>query len=239
MNAYYLEKEPVVVATKYPKLVTAMHQIEITSRCNLVCRYCPSPKLKRPKVDMDLATYKRALEWATFYVSRGTMQELNLAGIGESTMHPDFVEYVRLARDAVGSHTRIVLATNGLLVTDEMAEAVQVYNPRFYVSLHRPEKAGPAIEILKRYGLIDGVSGDPSYAAIEWAGQVEWFTSAAQGQTCDWMLNGWMMAMADGRLTTCCLDASGVGVIGHVDDPIGKAEIKPYELCQKCHLVVP
>lgn len=239
MNTYYLEKEPVVVASKYPKLVTAMHQIEITSKCNLTCRYCPSPKLKRPKVDMDLETYKRSLEWASFYVSRGTQGELNLAGIGESTVHPDFVEYIRLAREAVGSSVRIVLATNGLLVTEEMAEAVQVYNPRFYVSLHRPEKAGLAIEILKRHGLIDGVSGDPSYAAIEWAGQVDWFTSAAKGQVCDWMRVGWMMAMADGRLTTCCLDASGVGVIGHVNDTIGSASVAPYELCTKCHLSVP
>ena len=239
MNTYYLEKEKERVITRYPRVVTSLHQIEITSRCNLTCKYCPSPKLQRPKVDMDMATYKRALEWVNYYVLRGTQGELNLAGIGESTMHPDFVEYVRLARGAVGPGGRLVLATNGLLITDEMVAALKPFNPLIWVSLHRPEKAGPAIEVLKKYGLLSGVSGDPSYAAIDWAGQVEgWFVSAQKG-VCDWLKSGWTMVMADGRLSTCCLDASGAGVIGHVNNQVGDAGVSPYGLCSGCHLSVP
>lgn len=239
MSTYYMEKEKPRVIVRYPRRVTSLHQIEITSRCNLTCSYCPSPKLKRPKVDMDLQTYRRALEWVSYYVSRGTQGELNLAGIGESTMHPDFIEYVALARAAVGPGGRLVLATNGLLITEEMAKALVPYNPRMWVSLHRPEKAGPAVEILKEYGLINGVSSDPSMSAINWAGQVDWHVSAPPGSQCDWLAAGWVMVMADGRLTTCCLDASGAGVVGHVNDPLGGAEVAPYGLCSGCHLKVP
>lgn len=241
MRTYYGEKEIERTRTVYPLRVKSLHQIEITSRCNLTCRYCPSPKLQRPKMDMDLATYKRCLEWVSYYVLRGTQGvELNLAGIGESTMHPDFIEYVRLARIAMGPAGRIVLATNGLLITEEMAAALKPYDPWIWVSLHRPEKAGPAIEILKRYGLLKGVSGDPSLQSIDWAGQVPWFVSTqAQGSQCDWFKEGWAIALSDGRISTCCLDASGAGVVGHVNDPLGSAEIAPYELCSRCHLSVP
>ena len=45
------------------------------------------------------------------------------------------------------------------------------------VKLHRPEKAGPAVEAYRKIGALDGVSADPSINAYDWAGQVEWFNS--------------------------------------------------------------
>jgi hypothetical protein len=190
-------------------------------------------------MDMPRAMYLRALEHVAHYVRHGTQgNELNLAGIGESTLHPDFVEYVALARATVGPHIRLVLATNGILMTDDLARALKPYDPRIWVSLHRPEKAGPAIEVLKRHGLLNGVSADPSLASIDWAGQVAWHVSAAPSP-CPWLAEGWVMVMADGRLTTCCLDASGAGVVGHVDDEPGVAQVAPYALCAGCHQTVP
>ena len=67
--------------------IRAIHQIEMTSRCNLRCRYCAHPTMARVKADMDDATFAKALLWARQLPSH----ELNLAGIGESTMHPEFV----------------------------------------------------------------------------------------------------------------------------------------------------
>ena len=223
---------------RYPRPLTSLHQIEITSICNLRCSYCTWPKMPRPKVHMARETYGKALRWVRHFRDLGTQTELNLAGIGESTMHPDFVEYIRLAREAVGPHIRLVLATNGLLVTDEMAEALKPYDLRIWVSLHRPEKAGPAIEILKRHGLLNGFSADPSTASINWAGQVEYHVSARRGP-CDWLTQGWAMAMADGRITTCCLDATGAGVVGTLDDAPDSIRTRPYGLCKDCHLVPP
>jgi MoaA/NifB/PqqE/SkfB family radical SAM enzyme len=209
------------------------HQIEMTSRCNLRCRYCPSPHLKRPKMDMSEDHYIAALAWAHRYVERGSQHELNLAGIGESTLHPDFVRWVFLAREAVGPACRLVLATNGLTMTDELAMALAPSGINVYVSLHRPEKAGPAVECLKRAGILSGVSLDPSVAATDWAGQVKWHNSA-QRRDCTWVRGGKFIVLADGRVSRCAFDASGIGVICSITDELDRFRTTPYALCVTC-----
>lgn len=218
----------------YPKQIRSIHQIEITSRCNLACPYCVSKDLKRDKMDMSIATYLQALTWVNQFVSQGTQKELNLAGIGESTIHPRFVEYVSLARKMLGSSIKLVIASNGLAITEELAKALHPYNLRIYISMHRPEKSGPAIEILKKYKLLDGYSIDPSLSAIDWAGQVDWFTSC-EFTPCPFLVNGQVMVMADGRITTCCLDGSGIGAIGDIRQDVESLKLQPYELCKTCH----
>jgi hypothetical protein len=221
----------------YP--VRDIHQIEITSRCNLRCRYCPSPHLQRPKIDMDDATFERALRWAVHFKRRGTQSEINLAGIGESTMHPKFIEYLAMTRKALGPEQRIILATNGLLVDDALAKAMALYKPMVWVSLHRPEKAGPAVEALKKYNLLSGISADPSISSIDWAGQVKWHVSTTvKGQKCMWVKGGMAMVLSDGRITRCCLDADGSGVFAHVNDDLTKIGTSPWALCRNCHLDV-
>lgn len=217
--------------------IQAIHQIEITSRCNLACRYCAHPKMTRAKVDMDAETYERALYWAARFVKAGTQGELNLAGIGESTMHPDFASYVIRAREAVGSGCRITLATNGLLMTEELAELLGDYNVHTWVSLHRPEKAGPAVVLLKKYNILYGTSSDPSVSAIDWAGQVDWFVSAElEDNRCFWVLDARVFVLSDGRVTRCCLDAEGQGLLGTVEDSLDKFITSEYSLCAACHL---
>lgn len=218
------------------KPIRAIHQIEMTSRCNLRCRYCPSPHLQRPKMDMTEATFRRALHWVKTFQSVRPHPELNLAGIGESTMHPEFVRFTHLAREAVGPHINLVLATNGLLMTDELAAAIAPAKPQVWVSLHRPEKAGPAVEALKRAGIYAGSSADPSLAAVNWAGQVEWHVSAPKGKLCPWIAFSMVMVMSDGRVTRCCFDSDGSGAIGHIDDDLSKFSTSPFHLCSSCHL---
>jgi hypothetical protein len=220
--------------------VSAIHQIEMTSRCNLRCQYCTHPKMPRPKMDMDDRTYRRSLDLAAAcYAARPEhINELNLAGIGESTMHPEFVRNVMWAREAMGWDVGIVVATNGLLMTREMAKAIAPARPAMFVSLHRPEKAGPAIEILKEFNLLHGVSADPSIAAVDWAGQVKWKVSAVKGGRCPWVIDGRVFVMADGRVSRCCFDATGEGVIGSIFDDIEPMQTSPYSLCAKCHLDV-
>lgn len=219
----------------------AIHQIEITSECNLRCRYCTHPYMPRAKQHMDRATYWRALTHARKLWERFKSPELNLCGIGESTMHPEFVEYVHIARSLMGWGVDLILATNGVALTEDHAKALRQYKVRTWVSLHRPEKAGPAIELLKEYGVLSGVSADPSIASVDWAGQVKWHVSAAKGSPCDWLHRGWGFVMSDGRVGTCCFDAQGAdGIIGHVnDEDLSTAEVRPYSLCCSCHLSVP
>lgn len=215
--------------------VRAIHQIEMTSRCNLRCKYCAHPKMVRPKIDMDDVTYAKALLWARQLPG----DELNLAGIGESTMHPEFVRNVFLAREAVGPDVPLILATNGLLMTRELALAIAPTHIRVWVSLHRPEKAGPAVEALKSAGIIAGVSADAAVEAVDWAGQVDWFVSTRQkGLKCPWVKPGRVFVMADGRVARCCFDATAEDIIGHVDDDLTLMQTAPYKLCASCHLDV-
>jgi hypothetical protein len=218
--------------------IRAIHQIEMTSRCNLRCRYCAHPTMARSKADMDDATYAKALLWARQLPSH----ELNLAGIGESTMHPEFVRNVHFAREAVGPNLPLVLATNGLLMTLELARAIAPARPRIWVSLHRPEKAGPAIEVLKQvqnevgYQMLFGVSADASIDAVDWAGQVKWHVSTKQkGEPCQWVKPGRVFILSDGRVARCCFDAKADDVIGTVDDDLTQLQTAPYKLCAACH----
>jgi hypothetical protein len=191
--------------------------------------------MKRTKQDMDEATYARALHWAKYFVQYEGQRSLNLAGIGESTMHPEFVRNVFLAREAVGGECELVLATNGLLMTPELAQAIAPASPRVFVSLHRPERAGPAVEALRSAGILAGVSADPSISATDWAGQIKWHVSAQRGP-CPWIKGGWVIALSDGRVARCSFDSTGDTCIGSVNDDLSRLTTAPHALCAACHL---
>ena len=215
--------------------IRRIHQIELTSHCNLRCQYCTSPHLQRPKVYMREDHYKIALQWAARCVQRYGQDELNLTGIGESTMHPDFVRFAFMARDAVGWECNIVFTTNGLLITEDMARALQPSGIKAFVSAHRPEKAGPAADILKRHGMLLSVSFDPMMGAINWAGQVEWEgVVKAPQRECFWVKQGRAIVLADGRLSRCCLDSTGAGVFGRITDNFEDLATSPWHLCHSC-----
>jgi hypothetical protein len=214
--------------------IREIHQIEMTSHCNLRCRYCTHPNLKRPKMHMTPETYAKALRWARMFVVGYGQRSLNLAGIGESTMHPDFVRNVHLAREAVGPGCELVLATNGIAVTEEMIKGIASAKPNVFVSMHRPEKAGPAVELCRKHGVFAGASSDPTLAATNWAGQVKWHVSVPNRRRCMWVMGGLVMVMADGRVTRCSYDASGAGVICTVDDDLRAHATSAYSLCAGC-----
>lgn len=224
--------------TSFP--LAAIHQIEITSRCNLRCKYCVHPSMPRAKQDMCESTYRQTLrrvaDLMAWQPANRKQRELNLAGIGESTMHPDFVRYVALAREAVGNAVDLVIATNGLLFNDAMAEALKPYRPKVWVSMHRPEKAGPAIQVARRAGLLAGASADPSLYSVDWAGQVKWEVSTpAKGSPCPWVRIGRVFVMSDGRISRCCFDGTGEGALGTVWDEPDTLRTSPFGLCTGCH----
>jgi hypothetical protein len=220
--------------------LTQIHQIEITSECNLRCKYCAHPKMQRAKMDMSWEIYERTIYWAKWFQARGTQGSVNLAGIGESTIHPEFIKYIRHARKELGEKQKFVLATNGVAMTQDLAnEMLDAFggneNADVFVSLHRPEKAGPAIEMLKKVGLVKGVSADAAISGTDWAGQVNWFVSAAKGSPCPWVRGGWAIVLSDGRVSRCAFDATGIGVFAHVNDDLRLAQTSPYSLCRACH----
>lgn len=219
---------------KFP--IRAIHQVELTSRCNLACVYCVHPTMPRGKDDMSHDVFLAALKWAATFSGNGVQTEFNLCGIGESTLHPRFVEYVALARQALGADMPIVFATNGLTMTPELAKELAPYKPKVGVSLHRPEMAGPAIEALKKYDLLAWVGSDAATASVDWAGQVKWHVSAPKGMECMWVKSGRVFVMSDGRMTTCCFDGAGTEVIGNIKElDLQTHFTRPYRLCKNCH----
>jgi hypothetical protein len=230
---------------EYPRPIRVIHQIEITTFCNLRCKYCPHPKQEKlrqqPAMHMARDTFERAVWWAKQL--NGADQELALTGIGESLMHPHFVEFLAHARKKLPQNP-ITVSTNGILLDDALCEKIKPYRPQIYVSLHRPERGGPAIEAAKRHDLFMAANLSAASAAFDWAGQVDWYVSAPANITCEYLRSGWSVVLVDGRITTCCLDASAKGVVGHVDDDILSLTmpgtgLKPYELCKTCHMGVP
>lgn len=236
----------------YPRPIRTIKQIEISSRCNLRCVYCPSRNLNkpvedggsgRPKIDISLNHYELALEWAEYFQSRGTQGELALTGIGEAILHPMFIELLALARSYL-PNTFITFSTNGLLLTEELCQQMAPYKPVIFVSTHVPVKAKKAIDVARKWGLLGGTNTSFATAAFDWAGQLDWEVSIPQDAvTCEFLRSGWGVVLSDGRITTCCLDATGDGCVGHVDDEIGSLSIQPWKGrvagCETCHMRVP
>lgn len=82
---------------------------EMTSRCNYLCRMCPQQNLKRPRMDMDGAEYRRVIDEIDEYGIEG----LWLYHLGESLLHPEFHENVKFikTKNNLGD---IWMSTNGV-----------------------------------------------------------------------------------------------------------------------------
>jgi len=216
--------------------VTRIHQIEVTTKCNLRCKYCPHPKMKRDKDHMSMETFKQAMEHVKYYDSLNLQPELSLTGMGESFLNPLFMDMCEYARSVYKGV--ILLSTNGLLVTEEIAEQLSRLNIYLYISLHRPEKAGLAVNIARKYNILADVNSQFATNAIDWAGQVDW-EHTAPILPCAYLTKGWATVLKDGSVTTCCMDAEGLSVSGHVNDKIGSLTMDKAPLCDNCSMVLP
>jgi len=194
--------------------------------------------MEREKKHMEMATFERAMEWVRHFVRAGTQGELSLTGIGETFLHPEYETLFRLAREAIGPDRMLTVSTNGLLLDDAVCAAIRPYRPAVYISPHRPERAGPAIEAARRAGILKGVNNGASLAAFDWAGQVKYFVSATP-RPCAFLLSGWGVVLSTGAMTTCCMDGDESGVVGTIWDEPGSLGLQPYKLCGPCHEIVP
>lgn len=215
-----------------------IHEIEFTSRCNLACRYCPHPKMKRAKADMLQWAFDATMQHLQHYVDQGTQGEVSLTGIGETLMHLAFKPWARVVRQVIGPTRKLVISTNGLLMTKDLAEFMASLDMHVYVSGHRPEKAGPAIELLKAAGCKVGANTAFMDNAIDWAGQVEWFVST-DAHMCSYLQKRWAAVRQDGSVNTCCMDAESLAPIGSVFDEVGSLRTWATDVCKGCSLVVP
>lgn len=89
--------------------------IEITNHCQLRCYMCPSRAMTRKKGIMDINVYKKIINDLTGSLSRAEIGQIRLMlnGQGESMIHPEVFEMIKLAKDL---GFQVGLITNGLLL---------------------------------------------------------------------------------------------------------------------------
>ena len=217
---------------------TTLHQIEVTSQCNLRCVYCLHPIMSRAKQHMTTHVWLNALRWVQHFVDAGTQGELVLSGTGEPTLNPRLPEMAREARYVIGPKRRLVTTTNGLAVTPELVEALKPSDIRVYVSLHRPEKAEAAVHLLEAAGLFEQAVMDPVMGPNNWAGQVQWPDRINRGgdarPVCPWLSRGWLFVSAEGDFYSCCYANGGTPKLGHVEEPCRNISPEPWDICGAC-----
>lgn len=86
--------------------------IEITTRCNLECRYCARAFVQPAATDLALADFARILERLP------AAYRITLVGLGEPLLHAQVVALVALAK---ASGRRVGLVTNAQLLTAALA----------------------------------------------------------------------------------------------------------------------
>jgi len=222
--------------------ITTINSIEVSSLCNNTCPYCPAPFQKkfREVGNMTMEIFEKAIEWVAHFCKQGTQRELNLFGIGEPTLNPDLAEMVRFARNRLPIRQIIHTNTNGKLMTEGLARKLRDAGiTAIDITYHGdPRITARTIEIFRKLGIDGRLTVDPVTRPNNWAGQVDWFDSPVT-YPCPWLHQGQVMVYSDGDVTTCCLDAAKKGMVGNIFDDITKFSLEPYELCHKCHQIVP
>lgn len=194
---------------------------------------------------MTWDVFEASLRLVDYYVRQGTQTELSLTGIGESLLHPRFLEMVAECRAVIGPERQLTITTNGLLLDDALCAALVPFRPAVFVSLHRPEKAALAMVAAKKYGLLAGRNTAFADSAFDWAGYQKNWTPVVSAPKikCEYLRSGWAVVLVDGKIATCCLDADGSSVIGTVWDDPETLHLAPWgsadKGCQACYMEVP
>lgn len=216
-------------------MIRSISQIEITSRCSLRCKYCPQPKMARPKADMSDEVFERVLYWLQEF----NQDVVNLHHFGESTMHPKFIEWLDMVSDIVPV---VAVSSNGVGVTRQMIRDMKKAGlDNLGLSIHRPEVVQKVAEWCLDEGLPFNWASGPVSAPHNWAGQVTTVRNSAQAETfaCQFLIDQSCIIFQDGRVGTCCIDAEGIVDLGTVWEDLRQIDLKPFRLCLTCHQQIP
>lgn len=92
--------------------------VELTTRCNLSCSMCVkhTEGSQIEEMDMSVEVFERLIP------SFRNAETLILNGIGESLLHPQLTQFIYTASQQMPNGSRIGLQSNGLLLTNNMAD---------------------------------------------------------------------------------------------------------------------
>jgi uncharacterized radical SAM superfamily Fe-S cluster-containing enzyme len=120
--------------------------IEITNHCNLECPICIVQN--RHNYNMTREEFGKILDG--IIEKEGTVETINLSG-GEPTMHPEFFEFLAMAR-ARPEIARVSVSTNGLRCATDYAFCEELARLKVYVSLQLDALSNPALRVLRGPG---------------------------------------------------------------------------------------
>lgn len=232
--------------------VKAVKNLELASVCNLACVYCPA-KDQGEYRDVGLMmedVFEKSLFWIKKFIKQGTQMELNMFGVGESTLHPKLVEYVRRTRRITPPNLQLLMNTNGIAFTEELCRELYAAGiDKIDLTDHEARASMETIRILRRVtGQYTpnprgkwGYSRDGILNPNDWGGLVkDWVVGSEHPRwTCPWLNNGQVMIMSNGDVTRCCQDAFARGVICTVYDNVDDIPYSTFVQCETCHEIVP
>ncbi len=120
--------------------------IEITNHCNLECPICIVQN--RHNYNMTTEEFGRILDGLV--EKEGVLETINLSG-GEPTLHPQFMEFLDMAR-AKTEISRVSISTNGLKCATDYAFCEELAKRDVYVSLQLDALSNPALRVLRGGG---------------------------------------------------------------------------------------
>ncbi len=120
--------------------------IEITNHCNLECPICIVQN--RHNYNMTTEEFARILDGLV--EKEGVLETINLSG-GEPTLHPQFMEFLDMAR-AKTEISRVSISTNGLKCATDYAFCEELAKRKVYVSLQLDALSNPALRVLRGGG---------------------------------------------------------------------------------------
>ena len=119
--------------------------IEITNHCNLECPICIVQN--RNNYHMSREEYCATIDG--IIEKEGNLDTMNLSG-GEPTIHPQFLEFLDIARRPEIS--RISISTNGLRIASDYEFCVELAKRGVYVNLQLDALRNPELRILRGGG---------------------------------------------------------------------------------------
>lgn len=122
-----------VIIPKKPDLKKVY--IEITNKCNLNCKMCFRRFWKDPLGEMDFERFKEILEQLKEFP---LLETVYLGGIGEPTIHPDFVKVIKLIKKA---GYRLEFGTNGTQLANYANDLINYGVDKIMVSIDAPDPA--------------------------------------------------------------------------------------------------
>jgi MoaA/NifB/PqqE/SkfB family radical SAM enzyme len=86
--------------------------IEITTYCNLKCRFCARTQLNKSNRHMPLARFQNILALLP------NLYQIVLVGLGEPLLHPQIIDFIRYAKSL---NKKVGMVTNAMLLTPEVS----------------------------------------------------------------------------------------------------------------------